>query len=276
MTTDLDRQALAAQRPEGATMLDVILAEFRFVSDLIPFYRRIEMTALGSTVAITTGVMAAIAALEGADESLQDVETILLALVPWALVALMLIQIMAMTRIRRAANYINKQLRPLVSELTGREDLLRWEQVHTEMLFKGTESWGPVRWIIVFFTTSIPMILTMGLPAVLLPIAASVIRPPAGVDAIILFFGYGAAGTAIVVGFYGIGFTVWQELGPLFERQVTLGRVLKVLAGVLALLMVLGGVLVVGTARNWYSDEETPTPPQTPDQVGAFDRSLAR
>ncbi|MCH7485108.1 MAG: hypothetical protein IIA90_08185, partial [Chloroflexi bacterium] len=99
------------------------MAEFNFVSALIPFYRRVEMTALIGTAVVIGAVVGAVASLEDATKPNREVEAILLSLAPWVTVLLLLVQIMALTRIRRAALYIKNVLRPLVQQLTNKDGL---------------------------------------------------------------------------------------------------------------------------------------------------------
>jgi uncharacterized membrane protein HdeD (DUF308 family) len=59
---------------------DVLLAEFQFLSGLIPFYRHVELTVLVGTGLVISGVVAALAALEAAENPNATAGGILLAL----------------------------------------------------------------------------------------------------------------------------------------------------------------------------------------------------
>src|SRR4249919_601515 len=107
--------------------IQVLVAEFQFVSGLIPFYRRAELIVLGATGALLSVMVAALATLEAADESQRQAEGILLTLGAWVPVLLLLIEVMALTRIMRASRYIYRCLHPLACNL-GCPGLLEFER----------------------------------------------------------------------------------------------------------------------------------------------------
>src|SRR5687767_7144569 len=68
----------------NAAATEVLLAEFQFLSGLIPFYRRVELTVLGGTGLVISAAVAALAALEAAADPQARAEGILLAAGAWA------------------------------------------------------------------------------------------------------------------------------------------------------------------------------------------------
>jgi hypothetical protein len=103
---------------------------------LIPLYRGIETTALGGTGLVVSGVVAALAALEAAEAPQRAAEGVLLSVGAWAPILMLLIEIMALTRLRRASAYIAYHLRPLAESLSGRAEILMWEVAPTSELLK--------------------------------------------------------------------------------------------------------------------------------------------
>lgn len=195
------------------------MAEFQFVAGLIPFYRRAELIVLGATGALLSVMVAALATLEAADGSQRQAEGILLALGAWVPVLLLLIEVMALTRIMRASRYIFRCLHPLACNL-GRPGLLEFERSPgAELLAAMIERRSPTEqrgsppsdesnqkrltlreWLVIFFFSSTPLILA---------IAAASIGLAAG--GIVLDFGLLAAISAIVLACCGIASTQTHE-----------------------------------------------------------------
>jgi hypothetical protein len=198
-----------------------MLAEFQFVSGLIPFYRRVELTVLAGTGLVISGVVAALAALEAAENPNAAAEGILLAVGASAPTFLLLVENMALTRLRRASLYIAKDLHPLALRLTGREEVLRWECGPARRLMEsieesGTEGSGregglaslivrrkPVQ----MFASSIPLLGTIAGTSLVLAIAGVF------VDFTILNLALGglAGAFSLALAAYGIAFTWLQE-----------------------------------------------------------------
>ena len=192
--------------------LDVIVAEYNFVANLIPFYRRIETTALGASVTVVAALVSAFAVLESAVDPQRDIEATLLALAPWLLVTLSAIQIMGMLRIRRAATYVDSHLMPLAQSVTGTAGLLEWERSRSDLLFEQiTPRWG-ARVFAHFFLSSQPIIIAMTLPAIALPIFAGYWHPD-GWKASVLWIGYAGAVAALVEFAAATYYALWLE-GP--------------------------------------------------------------
>jgi hypothetical protein len=204
----------AKDRDQGA--LDLVVAEFQFVSGLIPFYRGVETTALGGTGLIVSGVVAALAALESADTPKAAAEGILLSAGAWAPVVLLLIEIMALTRVVRASAYIADHLHPLAEEITGRSEVLVWELAPTSHLLKRVRAGrrdsaakeaivrdSAVRW----WSSSTPVIVTIALVSFLLAVSGAVVYP----DALTVVSGVGAILTASAFAAYGTVFSHTHE-----------------------------------------------------------------
>jgi hypothetical protein len=78
--------------------VQLLIAEYNFVSGLITFYRSVELRALGGTGLMLTAIAAAVAAFEAADEPNREAESLLLAIPAWIPVVLVLIAIVALSR----------------------------------------------------------------------------------------------------------------------------------------------------------------------------------
>jgi hypothetical protein len=101
--------------------------EYEYVSALIPFYRRVELAVLAATALLVTSALTAVAVLEAAAHPRPTAEGAILTAAACAPPFLLLLQAMAVIRLRRAALYIRDRLRPLAVGLTGEERILGWE-----------------------------------------------------------------------------------------------------------------------------------------------------
>lgn len=210
--------------------LQVLLAEYQFVAGLIPFYRGVEIRALGGTGLVLSGVAAAVAGLEAADTSKAGAEATLLTLAAWIPAFLLLVEVMALTRLRRASLYISKRLHPLAAELGEDERLMCWELEPSKELFADTQArqtdrtgrgglMGLVRDRSVKISiSSAPLILAMTAVSLLLALAGW--WRGGGVDYLLL--GGPAAVIAVAIGAYGIAFTALHEgrLLPAFPTRL--------------------------------------------------------
>jgi len=124
------------ERNDSAVSL--VVSEFEFVEGLIPLYRHYELSVLAGLGLVLTALVAALAAIEAGADPNRSAEAILLSTGAWAPAFLLLIEIVALTRIRRASLYISEVLRPLAQDLTGEKGLLHWETDLNEELFEQT------------------------------------------------------------------------------------------------------------------------------------------
>lgn len=213
----------------------VLVAEFQFVAGLIPFYRRAELIVLGATGALLSVMVAALATLEAADESQRQAEGILLALGAWVPVLLLLIEVMALTRIMRASRYIYCCLHPLACQL-GRPGLLEFERSPSAELLAGmrgqSSQAGRSRMdqadesklkqhtlreqFMIFFFSSTPLILVVA--AASIGLAAGGILVDFG--PLTLSFGLSAALGAVALACYGIASTQTHEARGLIPQAV--------------------------------------------------------
>jgi hypothetical protein len=206
-----------AQQRDAA--LQLVLAEFQFVAELIPFYRGIEMRALGGTGLVLSGVAAAVTGLEAAETPEISAEATLLALAAWVPAFLLLIEIMALTRLRRASLYIAKRLHPLAKELAGDPRVLCWELEPSKELFADTlerrAAVGRRRGVLALVgersvkisISSAPLITAIAAVSILLAVAAWL----RGGDIDYLLLGGPAALAAALLTAYGIAFTALHE-----------------------------------------------------------------
>jgi hypothetical protein len=209
-----EREDADARKGDAVSLL---VSEYEFVENLIPLYRHYELSVLAGLGLVISALVAAVAAIEAGEDPNRSAEAILLAAGAWAPVFLMLVEIVALTRIRRASLYITKCLRPLAQELTGEEKVLRWECAPTEELFKETlqeaRSMGPdqvkplqrlllSQGLVTFFVSSSPLVLVMfalsvllaGSGAALLPWTAAIGVPAVAVGAMLAVYGIGTTG----------------------------------------------------------------------------------
>lgn len=194
---------------------EFILAEFRFVSGLITFYRRVEFTAAAGTGVALSIVVGAVAAIWTVDVTGPDGIVIgpdkrlaanLLAIEPWIQVLLLLLHVMALVRLRRAALYIEKHLAPFANKLPGVDDVLQFETRSTNLLVG--ETWG-LHFLTRLQVTSTPVLLINWIPAVAFASVAAYVHPE-HVSAPLVIASICAAGLATVIAAYG-GVVTWAH-----------------------------------------------------------------
>jgi hypothetical protein len=121
--------------------LTAVLAEYTFVSGLIPFYRGVEiraLSALGLSVGAITTVFVALSEQRGANiAALSGI----LGLTTWIFVLFATIEVTASLRIKRASTYIQNYLYPLITAIAPPANL-QWESMKSADLIGVPE---PVR-----------------------------------------------------------------------------------------------------------------------------------
>jgi hypothetical protein len=143
---------------QASRALTAVLTEYQFVAGMIPFYRRVELTALAGTGLVVSGVVAALAAA-------------------WVPALLLLIEDVALTRIARASAYIAEQLHPLVARLTGEQQALAYELAFAGPQTKRLPSWaGRSRRTVRFMVTSSPFLIAMALGTLTLAAAGVAVQ----------------------------------------------------------------------------------------------------
>ncbi len=198
--------------------VQILVAEYEFVSSLIPFYRRAELVALAATGALLSVVVAALATFEAADEPQRHAEGILLAFGAWVPVLLLLVEAMALTRLMRASRYILNCLNPIACDL-GRPGLLGFERSPGAQLLAGMRARRAHRGVrerfAIFFFSSTPVIMAMAAASIGLALGGIILdfRP------LTLLAGAPAAISAAAVGLYAISTTHTHESRGL-EQQV--------------------------------------------------------
>jgi len=196
--------------PATDKRIEIFLAEYQWVSSQIPFYRQVEVTALGASAIILSAVASVVAVLESGEGAPdRAAEGTLLAVSAWAPTLLLLVEIMALSRIRRAALYIRDHLRPRACSLTGDQDLLRWEVLKPDEIFFPNDE-GP-HWWWRFAVSSAPIVLAIGSVAIALAIAGAVIHPDSW-TAPVLVSGFAAAFVGLCLAFYGVVLS-WRHEG---------------------------------------------------------------
>jgi hypothetical protein len=201
--------------PNAEAKLQLLIAEYNFVTGLIPFYRSVEMRALGGTGVVLSAVAGAFGAFESAKDPSRPAEGILLAIAALVPALLLLVEVMALTRLRRASLYISKRLHPLAGELTGNDPrLLRWELEPTEILLEQSRAVSTARFGRIAgpgatkaFVSSAPIIVLIALTTFLLAGAGYLVNPVAATAII----GAIAIVLAAISAFYGLAFTSLHE-----------------------------------------------------------------
>lgn len=184
----------------------ILSNEYTFVSGLIPFYRRVEIGALGGTGTTIAALLAFIGVLETAADPDRPLEATILSLAALVPLVLLLLELMALMRIMRASAYIRRELYPLAVSLTSRPRVLRWEFSPTQDLLEsiavGREP-GPSPRFAKLFASSAPVITAIVLAAVGLPLAGVALDPSDWLAPARLV-GYAAAAIAFAIGSYAI------------------------------------------------------------------------
>lgn len=194
--------------------LQAVLAEYQFVSGLIPYYRSVETNVLS----IMAVVLAALAGFVGTVNSQQgavldySVQGAVIALSSWLMVLFTAIEVTALLRIKRASVYLKKHLYPRLNEIIGAKSM-GFEEVRSLDLIKNEDASGAHArvsdWARGRFVTSAPIVIGMGILSMALPVIGMFVPIFAGQnieasDAPWLALGFlgGSFGLAIgVVGF---------------------------------------------------------------------------
>lgn len=185
--------------------VQILVAEFEFVSQLIPFYRRFEITALAGTGLVISAAVAAAASLISGDHPDRGAAAIVLGIAAWGPALMLLVEVMALTRLRRASRYIAKALHPLAQDLTGRHDILCWELAPTEWLFGSSSSETLWHRTLNTVVSSTPLIVAMALGSVGLTVGSAVVQTTTA--------GIACGGSAVVAA------ALFAAYGILFSRR---------------------------------------------------------
>lgn len=190
--------------------ISILTSEYTFVSGLIPFYRRVEIAALGGTGATIAALLAFIGALEATQDPDRALEAALLSLASLVPTLLLLLELMALTRVMRASAYIRTHIYPVARELSARDDLLLWEFSPTKDLLDElatAEQPGPPSRFVKVFASSAPVIAAILTAAVGLPLAGYLLAPDEALEPAQLV-GYVSAAAALALG----GRAIWSTL----------------------------------------------------------------
>jgi hypothetical protein len=195
---------------------ELLIAEYNFVTGLIPFYRSVELKALGGTGLVLAAVAGAFGALEASPHPSRPAEGILLVIAALVPALLLLVEAMALTRLRRASLYISMRLHPLACELSGGDArVLRWELDPTKLLLERSKAVSTARLARVAgpeatkaFVSSAPIVGLIALTTILLADSGYAVNPVATTAVI----GGIAIVFATIPAFYGLAFTIVHEL----------------------------------------------------------------
>lgn len=209
-----------SSKPVAADLrLQAVLAEYEFVSGLIPFYRSVETGVLS----IMSVVLAALAGFIGTVNSQGGtaidlhVQAAVVALSSWLMVLFTAIEVTALLRIKRASAYLSEHLYPRLDNLVGKGsmsfevvkslDLIR--NKNAKGLHKKISNWARSR-----FVTSAPIVLGMGILSAVLPLVALILlRSLEASDLYWLVPGFAGGLAGLATGLVG------YRLTPGLERQ---------------------------------------------------------
>ena len=208
--------------------VQVLLAEYEFVTGLIKYYRDVELRALFGTGLVLTAVAAAVAAIESTDAPAgpnRGAEALLLAIAALVPSVLLIIVIMAKSRGMRAVVYVRDGLRPLARELTGHQGLLEWETRASDLTKTFLDKAVAGHWyahvpmrgaFIGFMLRGTPIILAIGgssiaLGAAGIAVACGVHGSPRDETLVAIVIGGLAAAVTVVFATGGILFTNWTD-----------------------------------------------------------------
>jgi hypothetical protein len=204
--------------------VQVLLAEYEFVTGLIKYYREVELRALAANGLVLTAVAAAIAAIESADTPNRSAQSLLLSIGAWVPSVLLLIVIMAKARGMRAVIYVRERLRERAASITGDDELLEWETLAAGLTdeflrsaYQG-RSQGMARWVVGHLLRGTPIILAITASSAALAVAGAWIAVEThdweGDEMWISFvLGASAAVAAAGLGVIGIAYTNRTDVG---------------------------------------------------------------
>jgi hypothetical protein len=184
LAASVEEEPLGVAESARGLAIQVLIAEFQYVSGMIAAYRRLESFTVAGTGFVFTGSLGAYAALEAGASPQPTVQATLFAVAAWGPTLLMLVQATALTRIRRASAYIRTRLRPLAVELTCVPEIMLWEDTPAPQLVLAIrdDQSTPLRGIR-FFLSSVPMIAIHVATTIALSVFACVQHPSVGVVA---------------------------------------------------------------------------------------------
>ncbi len=167
---------MASKDERAQLKLAAILAEYNYVSGLIPYYRSVEsgvLSMMSVLMAALIGFIATVNAQQGAKLDFAS-QGAVVALSSWLVMLLAAIEVTALLRIMRASAYLSEHLYPRLVALTG-EASLGFETVKSLDLIGdkdlvGTKAGLRSDWFRGRFVTSAPIILGMGVLALALPV----------------------------------------------------------------------------------------------------------
>ena len=207
-----------------APAADLLIAEFQYVSGLIPYYRNVEMLVLAGTGIVATAALAASAALMSGENPRPSVAAIVLVAAAWGPALLLMVEATALVRIRRASLFIGQNLHEVAKDLTGRVDLLTFEHdpakfLRSDLAERGLSEGQRARIDLVGASVgilAIPVVTTAGLAAGGVLIDGSLAPSLVGAGALVC---------AVVLGWYSFRITHPHEkrqsgtLGPAIGRR---------------------------------------------------------
>jgi hypothetical protein len=123
----LERDNSSVSDEDRSPVAELLIAEYQYVSGLIPYYRNVEMLVLAGTGIVATAALAASAALMSGENPRPSVAAIVLAAAAWGPALLLMVEATALVRIRRASLFISEALHPIAKDVTRRKDLLTFE-----------------------------------------------------------------------------------------------------------------------------------------------------
>ena len=161
--------------PVAEARLQILLAEYTWVSGLVRYYREVELKALAATGLVLSGVGAAFAALR-ASESDDAISAIgLVFAIAASIIAFVLpVVLMASMRGMRAVVYVREWLHPLAAEIADDARFLAWEAVSGELFDSLT---GPLGRRLKSALSAAVVVFLIGTASLALVVAAWTVEP---------------------------------------------------------------------------------------------------
>jgi hypothetical protein len=207
---------MATNFEKSQLQLQAILAEYSYVSGLIPYYRSVEAGVLSMVSVLMAALIGFVATVNAQTKALDySAQGAVLALSAWLVVLLVAIEVTALLRISRASNYLKDHVYPRLEVVTGDvttgfESAKSLELIGNKKLI-GTKAGLRSDWFRGRFVTSAPIVLGLGILSIILPVL-------------------------------GIGISFFGELSPITPIWMTIGLI----GGIAGLLVGIAGFRLSG------------------------------
>ena len=201
--------------------LQAVLAEYQFVSGLIPHYRSVETSVLSIMAVVLAALAGFIGTVNSQQGAVLDYSTqgAVISLTSWLMVLFTAIEVTALLRIMRASVYLKTHLYERLAVITGSKTM-GFEEVKSLELIRNEKAKGRHAsisdWSRGYLVTSAPIVLGMGLLSIALPIAGLLVPVLAkhalgAQDAVWVSVGFLGGLVGLAVGYAGFRLTPGVE-----------------------------------------------------------------